>query len=163
MPKQRIELTLTLEIEATGAELLAVRVADSSGSSETTAPLGDDLSPVARRMIEEQAPPSLAPFELDFVERCAVELQLRLEPPSGSRTYVNLYPPKRYGSKRAANVTTTSGRAEIFCDPSHAAAYEHAEVVENKGDPVAVKVYLTSTQAVDEAVELTRIGLEERA
>lgn len=160
--KRQIEITLTLQIETGDADVLDIRVADPT-SGATSAPLGDDISPLARRMIEEQAPPSIAQFEMDFAERCVTELQLRVEPPSGGRTYVNLYPPKRYGSKRAANVTTTSGRAEIFCDPSNAADFKHAEVVENKGEPVAVKVYLTSAEAVEEAVELTRQGLSERS
>lgn len=50
----------------------------------------------------------------------------------------------------------------ITCSPSHAAGRPLAEEITHNGQPVAVKVYLTSDEAVDQAVELTRIGLEER-
>jgi hypothetical protein len=113
------------------------------------------------RMIEEFAPPSLALFQRDFAERC-IDLGLDLQPPSGSRKYINAYPPKRYGSKRAAAFDVKSGRVEIYCRPDNAEGGKHAEVVTNNDEPFAVKVYLRSPAAVDEAIALTQTGLDER-
>ncbi len=59
--------------------------------------------------------------------RCVDELGLDLQPPSGDRTYLNAYPPKRKGSKRAAAFETKSGRAEIYCDPDSASGRDLAE------------------------------------
>jgi hypothetical protein len=57
---------------------------------------------------------------------------------------------------------TKTGRAEIYCDPSNARGRDHAEEVLNKGEPFAVKVYLDSSDAIEEAIELTEVGLRER-
>jgi hypothetical protein len=113
-------------------------------------------------MIEEFAPPPVLQFEIAFAERCTNELGLVLRLPSGQRRYVNAFPPKRFGSKRAAAFETKSSRTEIYCSPRNAKGRKYAEVVANNGEPFAVKVYLRSKAAVDEAIELVRIGMEER-
>ncbi len=107
-------------------------------------------------------PPAVAEHELRFVELCATQLGLVARLPKSERTYVNLVPPKRFGTKRAAAFEIRSGRVEIYCDPAHADTHPLADEVRHNGVPVAVKVYLTSPAAVDEAITLTRIGLDER-
>ncbi|MEX2547674.1 MAG: hypothetical protein WD830_07785 [Chloroflexota bacterium] len=114
------------------------------------------------QMIEEFAPPSVAQHAADYARRCVSELNLDLQLPSGERKYVNAYPPKRYGSKRASAFDLKSGRVEIYCRPQNADGRELAEAVTNDNEPFATKVYLHSASAVDVAIELTRIGLEER-
>lgn len=159
MATKTITLTITLEVETGDAEIIDVRLGESA------APPIDSLIGVPGdvvHMIEEFASPSMAPFQTDFAERCVSELSLDLQTPTGDRKYVNAYPPKRYGAKRAAAFDVKSGRVEIYCRPENARRRELAEVVTNNGEPFAVKVYLHSTNAVDEAIELTRIGLDER-
>jgi hypothetical protein len=155
---KRIVMTLTLEVEGDGAEIVSVQVGDTPRQESATGV----PSPV-RELIREYSSPAMAPFVGAFAERCAAELELSLErPESGERKYVNGYPPKRYGAKRAVAFDAKSGRAEIYCRPENADGRDHAEAVLNNGVPFAVKVYLQSPDAVDEAVELTKIGLQER-
>jgi hypothetical protein len=161
MAKKRIELRLVLEVETGDAEIIDISVGGSMMSSSLSEPMADGIPAEVERMIEEFAPPSLAQFQQDFAERC-VDLGLDLQPPSGSRKYINAYPPKRYGSKRAAAFDVKSGRAEIYCRPDNAKGKKHAEVVTNNDEPFAVKVYLRSAAAVDEAITLTQVGLDER-
>ena len=158
MATKTIVLTLTLEVETADAEVVSIQVA-----SPTQVRPADDGVPIdVAQMIDEYAPPTVAAFAADFARRCVSELDLTLELPSGERKYVNAYPPKRYGSKRAAAFDVKSGRVEIYCRPENADGRELAEVVTNNNIPFAAKVYLLSPEAVDIAVELTRIGLDER-
>lgn len=151
---------MALEVETGDAEILDIHV---DGQSRSLTPEeADGLPPMVAMMIEEFAPPSLARFEMEFAKRCKSELSLDLQTPTGGRKYINAYPPKRFGAKRAVAFDVKSGRAEIYCRPENAKSRQAAEVVANRGEPVAVKVYLRSSGAVDEAIELTGIGLEER-
>ena len=134
-----------------------------SGSPESwpqmssTSPIPSDLE----RHIRRHAPAHLVPYELEYARRCILELELELRRPgSGARSYVNLYPVRR--GRRASAFEPRSGRVEIYCRPDDAGGYSHAQIVTNKGEPHAVKVYLDSDEAVRQAVELTMIGLRER-
>jgi hypothetical protein len=161
MTKKRIELRLVLEVETGDAEIVGVTVEGSTFGSSLSEPMAEGVPAEVDQMIEGYAPPSLALFQRAFAERCA-DLGLTLQTPSGSRKYINAYPPQRYGSKRAATFDVKSGRVEIYCRPENATGRELAEVVTNNDEPFAVKVYLRSPASVDEAVALTKIGLDER-
>ena len=158
MAKKKIVLTMTVEVETDDAEILSIEVGESAPQAVATGAVPADVS----RMIEEYAPPSVAQFAAEYAQRCVSELNLDLQLPTGERKYVNAYPPKRYGSKRASAFDVKSGRVEIYCRPENAKGREPAEVVTNNNEPFATKIYLHSTDAVGIAVELTRIGLEER-
>lgn len=140
---------------------------DDSGGLD----LPEQTSPGARhgdsvtRLIAETAPPRVVDNELRFIERGVRELELSPElPDSPNRRfeYVNLYPPQRFGPRRAAAFAVKSGRVEVYCKPEHASDFEHAEVVEHNNEPTWVRVYLTSDAAVDDAIALTALGLRER-
>jgi hypothetical protein len=160
--KKQIQIVLTLEIETGDAEVIDVSLDHSALAFQLGGPTKEGVPGPVAMMIQEFAPPSLVRFEMAFAERCATELGLSLQPPTGRRRYVNAFPPKRYGSKRAAVFDTRSGRAEIYCNPNNTKGRKYAEVVTNNDDPFAVKVYLRSKAAVDEALELVRIGMAER-
>jgi hypothetical protein len=162
MARKRIELTLTLEVETGDADIIDVTINGSSVPSSVSDHPTEGGPSTAERMIEDFAPPPIASFQKDFAERCVSELGLDLQPPSGERKYINAFPPKRYGSKRAAALNVTTGRVEIYCRPENAKTRKFAEVVTNRNEPFAVKVYLRSTAAVDQAIALTRLGLDER-
>lgn len=117
---------------------------------------------VIRELIENEAPRDEARYQLDYIRRAAEELDLEARLPSGSRKYVNLYPPAAFGRKRASAFQPSSGRLEIYCSPDRAADHPDAAVVTHRGEPHAVKIYLRSAGAVDQALSLTRLGLEER-
>lgn len=153
-----LTLTLTLEVETGDAEIVSIEVGESAPQTAVSDGVPTDVS----RMIEEYAHPSVAQYAADYAQRCVSELNLDLQLPTGERKYVNAYPPKRYGSKRASAFDLKSGRVEIYCRPENAEGRELAEVVTNNDEPFATKVYLHSTAAVDVAIELTRNGLEER-
>jgi hypothetical protein len=162
MTKKQIELKLVLEFETTDADIVDISVDGASVSDSSVGTDSEAVSASVVRMIEEFAPPQSAPFQQSFADRCVSELGLDLQPPSGDRKYINAYPPQRYGSKRAVVFDNKSGRAEIYCNPANAEGRENADVVTNNGVPFAVKVYLRSAEAVDQAIELTKIGLTER-
>lgn len=157
----QITITLTLAVEAQGAELVSIDV-----KAPSVTPLAAEAGGVpadVALLVDTESSPAIAPHILRFAERCATELDLSLQrPESGTRPYVNAYPPKRFGSKRAVAFDARSGRAEIYCDPAHVSRFGQAEVVTNNDVPFAAKVYLQSDEAVDDAIELTRLGLEDR-
>ena len=62
---------------------------------------------------------------------------------------------------QAAGLEIRSGRLEIYCAPSHAQDFDNALVVSYHGEPTWVQVYLTSLDAVEDAIALTKIGLNE--
>jgi hypothetical protein len=158
----QITITLTLAVEAQGAEVVAIDV--TAPASVSAAADTGGVSSAVTELIDTNASPALAPHLRRFAERCTAELELSLQlPESGTRPYLNGYPPKRFGLKRAVAFDARSGRAEIYCDPAHVSRFGEAEVVTNNKVPFAAKVYLQSNEAVDEAVELTRLGLEDRA
>jgi hypothetical protein len=160
MSRKTITLTLTLEVETGDAEILDIRLGRSAPPPMDTL-IGTVPADVAA-MIEEYASPSMAHLQREFAERCVSDLSLDLETPSGGRKYINAYPPKRYGAKRAAAFDVKSGRVEIYCRPENAEGRRLADIVTNNGQPFAVKVYLHSLDAVAEAIELTGAGLDER-
>jgi hypothetical protein len=161
MATRTVTLKITLQIEADDASIVDIELGPDDMGVMSESLIGG--VPVAvSRMIEEYAAPAMAPFLMAFADRCAAELSLDLETPAGPRKYVNAYPPKRYGAKRAAAFDVKSGRVEIYCRPQNARGRKLAEVVTNNGEPFAVKVYLHSQDAVDEAIALTQIGLNER-
>jgi hypothetical protein len=155
-----ITLVITLEVETADADNIDIRLGEVASPLVETATSKVPADVV--EMIDEYAPPSMAPFQMDFAERCVAELDLDLQRPTGERKYVNGYPPKRFGAKRAAAFDVKSGRVEIYCRPENADGRHTAEVVTNNNEPFAVKVYLQSSDAVEQAIDLTRIGLEER-
>lgn len=162
--QKQVEIRMLLTIEVPDGMDVAVHAATVEARPRDAGdgtPAGG-LSAVLAE-IEAQAPRSTAPFQKQFVERCVEELEVLCSLPEGKRqSYVNAYPPRRFGSKRAASFLFSSGRVEIYCDPKNAGRSELADVFENNGVPVGAKLYLTSADAVQVAIELVRIGLDER-
>lgn len=54
-------------------------------------------------------------------------------------------------------------RAEIYCEPSHVERRPPAEFDLHNGTPVQAKIYLDSDEAVDAAVALTAVAIEEKS
>jgi hypothetical protein len=157
------EIVITIRLQIDSDEDVHVEVAtdpSSLGEHETQENRpADQLD----QFIDDNAPRSLAKHQHDFARRCAHELGCSPELPASARTYVNVFPPKRYGSRRAAAFETRSGRVEIYCPPDLAEGSPFASAVLNNGEPTdAVKLYLKSEAEVDEAIRLTKIGLEAR-
>jgi hypothetical protein len=124
----------------------------------------DLFAPEVAELISREAPPGLAPYQMVYAERCARELEVTSRLKGGqSGSYFNLFPPPRYGRKRASAVETHTGRCDIFVHPTHADRSELAEYILNDGIPVGLMIYLRSEKAVEEAIKLTKRGLEERS
>lgn len=104
---------------------------------------------------------SLVSFMTGYIERCATELGCTTIVPEGKRTdYLNTFPPPRHKHKRVSSLTVTSGRLEVYCDPALAQQFPPAQEDKHNGVPVQVKIYLTSNEAVDAAIELTRRAID---
>lgn len=100
-----------------------------------------------------------APFVRRYLERCSTELRLVISRPEfGDRPYLNIKPAE--GGKRLASITPGSGRTQFYVSPDLADAAPRAEVVLNNGVPNRVKVMLTSDEAVEDAITLTRRAME---
>lgn len=121
---------------------------------------GPDLAAEAMAVIDN-GDPGTAQFREAYIRRCITELGLHIgRPRTGDRTYINLLPP---GASRGRVASLApSGRAAIMAPPEEADGFETAVPLLNDGVPVRVKVYLTSEQAVDDAVELTKIAASKR-
>ena len=157
MPTREVVITIRLQIDTDED----VRVEVGTDSPVDARPVADSVE----EFIRDNAPRSLAGYQLEYARRCADELECSPERPATNRarTYVNVFPPKRYGAKRAAAFETRSGRVEIYCPPGLAEDSPFAQAVLNNGAPIdAVKLYLKSEDEVDEAVRLTKLGLEAR-
>jgi len=156
-----ISITLELPDGATVEGVTVEPVGDGSsptGSIETSRGLSD----VVAERVATIAPRHLATHICEYLERVSTELGLSIELPDGKRIdYVNLYPPAGHRRRRAASVTLTSGRTEVYCDPRHAEGRSHAEPDKHNGVPVQLKIYLDSTAAIDEAATLTAIAVDE--
>jgi hypothetical protein len=71
-----------------------------------------------------------------------------------------VYPPAEGWVARVAALRPSSGRIGIYVSPTAAADFPNAEVVRHHDEPVYVKVYARSSQAVDDAITLTGRALE---
>lgn len=137
-----------------------IDVRSEVSSNEPARPTEPEVSPDVRKRIGT-AKRGLRPFMLQYIERCASELACRTVVPTGKREdYLNTFPPVEYKRKRVSSLTITSGRLEIYCDPSLAERFPNAEEDLHNGVPVQVKLYLQDEQAVDSALELTRLAIE---
>lgn len=122
-----------------------------------------DLPADVFRILSLAPPGSPVRWVEAYIRACRSELDLIPSGPrTGSRPYINLLPPRRFGRKRAAALLPSTGRVEIYVAPEWAERYASAREVKNNGEAFAVQVYLTSDAAVADAIALTRIGLEQR-
>jgi hypothetical protein len=134
---------------------------DSSVSSSARSATVDGLPAEIRSFVEERTPTSEVQFRTEYLRRCIQELGLEVRAPKGSaRPYLNVYPAAAGSIGRVAAIRPSSGRIAILVSPTAAADYPNAEVVRHHGDPVYVKVYARSNQAVDDAIALTRRALD---
>ena len=162
------ELRIVITVKLDGSsEISDVKVeTEESSNAETTEvwPTQEIPRPV-RQLIQDNAPPRVVEFELLYLTRVTRELELEARLPDSPKRrseYVNLFPPSRFGAHRASAFAVKSGRVEIYCNPSHAEQFTHAEAVLHNDVPTWVRVYLTSPEAVDDAVTLTAAGLRDR-
>jgi hypothetical protein len=105
-----------------------------------------------------------ADFELfrQFLERCVVEIGARIAvPSSGSRPYVNIFPPPGRRGGRLAALNLASGRVHTNLAPTRVGEWVHAEVVYTNGPPDYLKTYLTPDSA-DDAFDMVRAVLADR-
>ncbi len=151
---QKIIITISIP---DGAE---VDVRSEVSSNEPDRTRESAVNPDVRKRIGT-AKRGLRPFMLQYIERCASELACRTVVPTGKREdYLNTFPPVEYKRKRVSSLTITSGRLEVYCDPSLAERFPNAEKDLHNDVPVQVKLYLLDEETVDEAVELTRLAIE---
>jgi hypothetical protein len=155
-----ISITVELPDGATVGEV-KIKAADSVPLPPTASTPSALASAVAERLATI-APRDLASPIGDYLKQVSTELGLSIELPEGKRIdYLNLYPPAGHRRRRAASVTLTSGRTEIYCDPRHIEGRTHAEPDLHNDVPVQVKIYLDSAAAVAEAADITAIAVEE--
>jgi len=155
---------ITIEVDLPpGAAIGAVRVEPASPDSEAAHPSpASGVATQVEQRVATVAPRSLHQWIRLYLERVAEEFATSVEIPTGKRTdYLNLYPPAGHPRRRTSSITLTSGRTEIYCDPRHAEGRSHAEPDKHNGVPKQVKIYLDSEDAVEEAIELTAIAIEE--
>lgn len=162
---------ITLKIEGADVDVAGVE-ADYGDAAEhfdepelTPSEASGPIPRAVADLLARVAPARVAEFERKYLERVITELDLDAQLPDSTNRrheYVNLYPPTRYGARRASAFGFKSGRVEIYVSPSHATEFEHGEVVLHNGQPTWVRVYLTSDEAVDDAVALTKLGLSYR-
>lgn len=164
MPTKEVLITIRLQIdtdEDVHVDVVTGPAKEALATEEGTTP---SVPPAIEAFVNNNGPRSLLGYELEFLRRCVADLGLSPELPdtNAPRTYVNLFPPKGYGAKRAGVLETRTGRADLYCSPEHVNGRRFAEEITNNGVAVAVKVYLKSPEAVDEAIELAQLVLEER-
>lgn len=159
-----IRIVITLKAEGMDLGVDDVDVVELDGEMRTGSGRSTQMSSVVR-LIDDVAPPRLAEFERRYIERAVTELNLEPRLPDSHKRrneYVNLFPPIKYGAGRASAFAFKSGRVEIYCKPENAEGFAHAETVFHNGVPTWVRVYLTSEDAVEDAIRLTALGLQYR-
>lgn len=162
-------LTITLKLNLPdGVTLDGIDASvDEESLAEPVALSGALASSVADRI--GTAPGRYHDLLTELAERCRTELGCAVEVPDGKREdYLNIYGPgrKRFrpGGFMVRESTVRRGpRMEIYCDPKHAATHPPAEENLHNGHPVSVKVYLADEGALDVAIGLMKIALEEHA
>ncbi|MDW3217109.1 MAG: hypothetical protein R8F63_00740 [Acidimicrobiales bacterium] len=159
----RYTISITVELPD-GATVEEVKVEPSDDTPLGARPMTGPsvLSDAVAKRVTTIAPRDQAEHIRDYLERVSTELGVSIELPDGKRIdYLNLYPPAGHRRRRAASVTLTSGRTEIYCDPGHSEGRSHAEPDTHNGVPVQLKIYLDSAAAVAEAAVLTEIAIDE--
>jgi hypothetical protein len=155
MPTKEVLITIRLQIDTDADVHVDV---GSAATEETTS-----IVPTMEQFVLDNAPRSIAGYQLEFLSRIG-ELGISAELPATAtpRTYLNLFPPKGYGAKRAGVLETRTGRADLYCSPAHVEGRRFAQELKNNGEAYAVQLYLKSPEAVNEALELAAVVLEER-
>jgi hypothetical protein len=164
-----LTITLTLQVPD-GVELVDVDASLAAPASSTVHDLFRDVATqsagVAARV--ESAPEQYQAVLNSFIERCADELGCRIEVPQAKRDdYLNVYAVGTRGGRVASFMVRESAqfrgpRVEIYCNPDRVAEHPPAEPDLHNHRPVQAKLYLGDPGALDAAVALVKIAIEER-
>ncbi len=151
-------VTITFNFpEGTDARVTTVGAPSDGPSESATVPTA------IANAIEERVPRRYRQWVQQYLRRCVEELRCTAEFPAGRTDYVNLFPPAPYRRKRVAAVTYSSSRTAIFAGPVDLGGFDLARETLNSGRYVNPKLpHLDSTEAVDEAIVLTRLVIEDR-
>lgn len=102
--------------------------------------MAEDLPAEVYRILALAPPGSPLRYVEAYIRACMSELDLTSSGPrTGSRPYVNVLPPRRFGRKRAAASLPSTGRVEIYVAPEWAERYESARDVKNNGEAFACR------------------------
>lgn len=160
MPAQTFTFTVAVTVDTPENVNLYLQLEDlvvSPTTPDTSDPDTETSLPPEALAVIQSGDPGTARYRHAYICRCIDELGLHVGAPrTGDRTYINLLPPG-VSRGRVASLAP-SGRAAIMAPPEAANDFEMAVPLLNDGVPVRVKVYLTSEQAVDDAVALTKIA-----
>lgn len=164
-----LRITFTL-IVPDGAELVDVETTLQPAKPDNVDREAERGGPLASNVLRriETAPPEYQELLQQFAERCQSELGCSVAVPQSKREdYANVYGPfgrkGRVASFMVRESTRLRGpRVEIYCDPGHAASHPPAEPDLHNGRPVQVKIYLGDPGALDAALVLVQIAIEER-
>lgn len=119
---------------------------------------------VVQALMNTYVPERYQPFAQRYVERCITELGCTVESPdSAARVseYLNIFPPPRCRRARVSALTYTSTRTAVYCGTVALDGYKLAEQTLSNGTYVHPKLaQLDSNEAVDEAIELTKLAIK---
>jgi len=133
----------------------------SAVASEKSEAPSDSLVPEVVAFVVQNTDRADVGLRLAYLQRCVQELGLEVRLPKNlTRKYLNIYPRSTRWVARVAAMRPGSGRIGIYADPEAAAEFENAAVVFNNNDPVYVKVYARSSEAIDDAIELTKRAID---
>lgn len=146
----KIIITIAIEVPEGATVSLedGVSARDESASSATS--------------VFADAKARIRPFLGAFADQARAH-GIRIQEPDGHRQdYRNVYPPAGYGNARLGFINITSGRYGLPGVPELADDEPLAQVYRNNGQVAGAKIYLTSSEAVAAAVQLTLRALEAR-
>lgn len=157
MSTQTFTFTVAVTVNTPENVNVGLQLEDLVVSPATADPDPASSLPPQALAVIQNGDPTTACYRHAYISRCIDELGLHVGAPrTGDRTYINLLPLGVSRGRVAA--VAPSGRAAIMAPPDVADDFETAEPLLNDGVPVRVRVYLTSEQAVDDAVAVTKIA-----
>lgn len=160
MPAQTFTFTVAVTVDTPENMSVDLQLGDL-GASPTATDYGDPETgsplPAEALAVVRNGDRFSAHLREAYIRRCIDDLGLHVSGPrTGERTYINFLPPG-VSRGRVASLAP-SGRAAIIVPPEAADDFETAVPLLNDGVPVRVKVYLTSEQAVEDAIALTKLA-----
>ena len=114
-----------------------------------------------RDLVVERSPSKRVDLNMQFLQRCASALPVRLAIPS-ARPVVDIYPAALGKGGRLASFNVSSGRLAVFHKPALVAHWPDAEVVELNGKPNHLRIYLHSQLHVDQALQMVQQLMQQR-
>lgn len=125
---------------------------------------GPDGEPRWRSYLRAAATKGQAELLIDLLERLIAEFQVVPRPPAtGSRPYLNLFPPAAFGSTRIGNLAISSQRFHSMPEPGrleqHLRAVPRAEPAEGK----YLTTYVHTAADFEIASAILRCAFEDRA